>query len=494
MAGRRARALRAASIAVVLSFALLTAAQASESSTSQTSPEPESSQSPSPTSQDAFEPPLKGTTDPYMWSFRARESVLEIKVVGSSVLVTDHYGVTGMPLDCAHRGGTCLRTWDVPAGTVRGQRIYVTNEESLGAYPFPCRGSCQPLWVDRSPPAFAGWDQDPYGPTMLSEPLIRHRVIYVAAREPLDSAHPAYYPGRIVAYPTHCPSGSCSPLWKGEKQFGINEPCLRDGIIYAASASGLYTYPVGCRSNGGTCAPLWHAAAGFGPRGSTGGQMLMGSPRISGGLVFVNTAHDSGGGEGGPAQFFAYPTSCGTADSICQPVLRYRLKSWFPRQLAVVGHRVVLNQGGSLAGATREVPINCAGCPRRERLIVGSSRLGPFVGVQGHIVTEEGTPGRIHLLYDFPSRCGEWISCRGVQTWEVDGMPHLAGGRLWVTSAEAIYSMPTHRVSSGPFAPTWSWHGLDGFRGPNSWQQLAVASGVVLVSKGRWVVAIRLPA
>jgi len=78
---------------------------------------------------------------------------------------------------------------------------------------------------------------------------------------------------------------------------------VANGVLYASSGGKLYAYAVGCASGGGTCKPLWMAAAAAN---------VGLAPAVADGVIYVPTSNSS-------AELAAYSVNCAQVTMNCLP-------------------------------------------------------------------------------------------------------------------------------------------------------------------------------
>jgi outer membrane protein assembly factor BamB len=95
--------------------------------------------------------------------------------------------------------------------------------------------------------------------------------------------------------------------WTGASGVPVFSPVVADGVVYVASGGGtLYAFAVGCASGGGTCTPLWTAAAG---------RAISSSPAVANGVVYVaSREYDDNG------TLYAFAVGCASGGGTCTPL------------------------------------------------------------------------------------------------------------------------------------------------------------------------------
>jgi hypothetical protein len=180
-------------------------------------------------------------------------------------------------------------TWtaSIGSGPVTGvaasaDTLYVSGRSGLFAYPVPCNatpgGTCPSEWEDPVPD----------GP--LSGVALLNDLVFAG------SAH-----GRVYAFPSHCDTTRCDPLWSGLAGTGpVPTPNANEDLVYAATRK-LYAFPTHCGTGARQCRPAW---AGDLPGRAAG------HPADGSGLIVVSSTGKTGG-------IVAFPAVC-TAH--CHPV------------------------------------------------------------------------------------------------------------------------------------------------------------------------------
>jgi hypothetical protein len=345
--------------------------------------------------------------------------------------------------------------------------VYVTGY-GLGqisvvyAYPASCGTSmstCSPLWT-----ATVGDDSVP-------RVVVVDGVVMVAG----DDGGSPYPYGELYAYPVGCRSdgGTCPPMWTAElTDYTPLEaaPTVANGVVYEAGnneLSGfrnyLFAFPLHCGTGGAACVPLG--------RGQMNNGDTYGSVAVSGGVAYVP---DYSG------WIYGYDTGCGSDDALCQPVWSAYTGQLGPSAAAVADDQVVV---GSQNDDLLAFPARCPGpC---KPLWVGqtkqSIRSDPAVakGV-AYVTSDDGN------LYAF------WTGCRGAcpplwtATLSAAGIdsfhssPAVADGVVYVTWGTTVSAFGASVTCSGPCQPLWS-------DSPGSYYELdgpSLAGGEVWVSGG----------
>jgi len=219
---------------------------------------------------------------------------------------------------CASGDRICTPAWagNVGEGGPRGAAVsgglVFIGSQNGNLYAFKARGcggarTCLPVWTDHTRP----------GANILAAPAAAYGLVYVTD----------YADGFLYAFPQHCATASCGPVWKAflaPKE--LSAPAVANGVVYvttggppprvflpiprhgdlparagpslrgqAASSPdvGIDAFSATCATGGGTCTPLWHGSGGsfYGPSG----------PVVAGGELW-----GTGGPRNGPADLYAF--------------------------------------------------------------------------------------------------------------------------------------------------------------------------------------------
>jgi MYXO-CTERM domain-containing protein len=172
---------------------------------------------------------------------------------------------------------------------VDGDRVFISSDEQLYAFPLHCAALCHPLWRFSTNGEFVG------------QQVVADGFVYVGIGTVGEH-------GGVFAFPEDCrrDGGLCRPAWS-QASFAPN-PALDHVVVgggVVVSTSGeepegeIQAYMTRCAADGGTCRPAWTTA--------TLGREV---PTVSGELVYVKDAN---------GELFAFPLGC---SGECAPVWR----------------------------------------------------------------------------------------------------------------------------------------------------------------------------
>jgi hypothetical protein len=227
----------------------------------------------------------------------------------------------------------------------------------------------------------------------LGTPVVSDSTVFVSGSDHASSR------GTLYAFPTDCPTSSCTASWTAEIAGTPDTPAVADGVVYVAgggrSSGSLYAFSTTCGSGGAVCRPLWTAPIG----GAISSNDL--GPLVDAGLgnVYIGSSD---------RRIYVFPVGCRDDGGICTP-------SWSTR--------------------VRLTPTSW---------VVSVDRL--FVGTaSGDLGTEMFSGLRRGILYAFA--CSSTSpACRAVHAWS-----HL--GRIWdLTAANGFVYVGTDAgfTSAGP--------------------------------------------
>ena len=218
---------------------------------------------------------------------------------------------------------------------------------------------------------------------------------------------------------------------------------MGDGVVFVNTTSGnLYAYAVGCNTGGGTCAPLWTAAAGDGINSIP-------SPTVSDGLVFVGAydgylrAFDAAGIAG-----------CGGTPKVCTPVWKADTHDPADSNAAHINSEAAVANGVVYVGNTRHrlvayaVGCNSGGgsCDPLWSATVGGTIMNGGPTVSGGVVYVGGDDGKLYAFDAAGStRCsGDPVVCSPLwvgSTGPGDSSVAVANGVVYVNAgAGQVYS------------------------------------------------------
>ncbi|HEV8682605.1 MAG TPA: hypothetical protein VGS09_07510 [Actinomycetota bacterium] len=270
-------------------------------------------------------------------------------------------------------------------------RILVPTTTGAVAFPKDCEDPCQPLWTLEMPGTSGVFDD--------TELVVDDGVVVAVAG------------GGVAVVESDCRTdgGSCQPLWRAEppaRSNGYLAPVVGDGVVRVLWGMGempdhhvrAAAFPTRCRTDGGTCAPTWTAELGVGTA-HVPGKALNG--------VFYQQV--------GP-RMLGFRADCGTGGATCGP------------DFVIEATRDQSTQAGSLYGP---------------------------VGRAGELVVSSGDGN----LYAYGEHCG--TSCSPLWVGPVadylEGFPVLAGDLVVVSSGNGLTAFPLGCGSGGERCePRWT--------------------------------------
>lgn len=337
-----------------------------------------------------------------------------------------------------------------------GDRVFVpADEHGILIFPTECRpcrsqGRIRFGVFDRT----STFDNARERPPSIFRLQVAGHTLYVIGE--LDLADTSgVQPGRLFAFDAEC-SAPCRPLWWGPVGDGLLHPTtIREGSVYLPSSNGLSVFPVACRSDGGICSPSWTA-----PMNTDADLMLMSQPHFAGDLVVELTAGYSGGGDADLAQIAAFPVGCRTDGGICDPlwwreIPRERF-AWGPTLHD--GQAYITTAGWNPKHMMLGFPLHCSGVcsPSTSFRAPGSYFRGPL-SVEGYLVAASYQPGRIAYFdpacWADPCRAiAMWRSSSRVVVIE-----RLGGGRVLAAAGRDLLLFRS--PGEGRWKPRWRWSG-----------------------------------
>jgi outer membrane protein assembly factor BamB len=303
-----------------------------------------------------------------------------------------------------------------------------------------------------------GWE------TVQYSPGVANGVVYVSGGQ--DSQ------GRpdVQAYAVGCASGggTCTPLWTaaaGRPGDGLGSPTVANGVVYVGSNEGatgkLYAFAVGCNSGGGTCTPLWTGATY---------DRADGSPAVAGGVVYIS----SGG------LLYAFAVGCASGGRTCTPLWKGATHGSISSPAVANGVVYV----GSTEGKVYAFAVGCASggrtCAPLWTSVPLIDRIGSPSVANGVVYVT--SPWGNQKLYAFAVGCASGGgTCTPLWTAAGGATPAVANGVVYTGNADKLYAYAVGCASGGgTCSPLWTGS-ADNSKGPAS---VAVANGAVYVEAG----------
>ena len=207
------------------------------------------------------------------------------------VFVTDYDAqLYAFKVGCARGGNLCSPAWsgsvgeNGPRGPAVDDGLVFVGSQNGDLYAFNARGcgtvqsACPPVWVDVTARL----------KNILADPAVAYGLVFVTD----------YGNGTLYAFPEHCASSSCPPVWKAFlARQDLSDPAVANGVVYVSEGSnaknvGIDAFSVHCATGGGTCTPLWHGTAGY---------YIPSGPAVAGGELWAGS-----GPINGPANLYAF--------------------------------------------------------------------------------------------------------------------------------------------------------------------------------------------
>ena len=356
-------------------------------------------------------------------------------------------------LGVAWTGGTGAAISSSPA--VADGVVYVGAGRWLYAFAVGCAGgggTCTPLWTGTVgyPNGFgiAGY-----------APAVANGVVYVGSNDDI-----------LYAFPTRCRTdgGTCAPLWTATTGGAINSsPAVANGVVYIGSGDGkLYAYAAGCRHDGGSCAPLWTGLTTTGEYAS--------SPTVAGSVVYVGSQD---------GYVYAFGVGCRSDGGACSPIWKGSTGGFIQSAPAVADGTVYVSSDGS--GFVYAFAVGCGSggttCSQRWQGYVGNLGQGHSSPAVSNGVVYVGS--RNGKLYAYATGCAsDGSSCDPVWTATTGGAitssPAVANGVVYVGSEDHKLYAYAVGCASGGLTCTSIWSYTTGGAVRSS---PAVANGVVYV-------------
>jgi hypothetical protein len=437
-------------------------------------------------------PPLASSPssmgDPYRWTAQIRGGIDAVIATKRLVLVSS-YGrpLLAFPASCGHRRASCDPAWRTARGvsgfTVSGGWVYATESFRSGrtwragvaAFPLDCAPDhrvCRETWFDKVGPISPNATKRRWWlgtPTRFTTPTVRDGVIYTSGSVDGGYTHPGEFFGPLYTFSASCDRRTgCPPLWRTASLNGIGTPTIRGGSVFVPSTSGLYTFREGCRSDGGTCQPLWHAPTNMAGNISN----VLDQPVVSGASVVVTTEGDAGGGDSEPVSIFDYPAACRSDGGVCAPSWWARIRPW-ERNTS----RPVVVGGGLIVGGRRgliEYPTDChADGPRcRDHRVLSDGRSEYTVysapALRGRSVvaaTASRDHGRLTGFDVFGSPCERRV-CRPSSSWHpqyrLQRIAAVGSHEVFAATESGVVAVSIPEGRHDEPRVVWRWSGPEG--------------------------------
>jgi outer membrane protein assembly factor BamB len=286
----------------------------------------------------------------------------------------------------------------------------------------------------------------------------------------------------FAAYPIGCRSdgGTCPSAWSAftgnPRDAGsmYSSPAVADGVVYVGGGPGgsgydsggkLYAFSAGCGSNEGTCTALWTGATGGG---------VYSSPAVSDGVVYVSSTDD---------KLYAFAVGCNSGGGTCTPLWTGATGAGIYHSSPAVANGVVYI--GSSDGKLYAFAVGCnSGGGTCTPLWTGATggAISSSPAVANGIVYVGSND---HKLYAFAAVCSSGGgSCAPLWTGSTGGnvysSPAVANGAVYVGSNDGkLYAFSVGCSSGGSCTPLWT-----GATGGTINSSPAVANGLVFVGSG----------
>jgi outer membrane protein assembly factor BamB len=391
-------------------------------------------------------------------------------VDGIAYVATGTGQVSAYRLDCASDGSMCKPIWTGQAGRENNASPAVSNglvfeidaaRSNVYAFPTTCTGTCAPSWTAYVGPLLKTVSLTPSrcdsfkGATVA--PAISNGV--VLAPDPIDFTLHALdaatgrqlwvaRPQVVMTLPLiiGCPRASRSG-W-------VDAPVVDGSTVYWAAGASVYGYPESCRSDGGTCRPIWRSMGGANSQ-----------PVVSDGVVYVVNPSR--------ARIEAYVNPCHDGRTVCKPLWRSPLPTTIPgasyASLSTTSGRLIVEfpldvyslpprNHWSLVRlgvfATNCVPRGGVCEPEWLSVALPEASLAPVAAVDG-VVYMGSTSGQV---YAFPETC----SCGqgGLPSWTYSdtisrklSTPAVAGARVYVATGDGrllAFGLPPQALPPQP--------------------------------------------
>jgi hypothetical protein len=370
------------------------------------------------------------------------------------VVVGDETGVRAYGLRCRRRCEPAFTTLlDTPGfALVRRHVAYVGTDHGVAILSLRCSGSCRPIgWLRSSglaDPSFDGYANPPnsYIPVGVAG---GHVLVQVGWN---GFAGSGVYGSRLEAFALGC-RHACAAAWRSPIGAGRYPPAVAGGLVLAPRIGRLEAFSAGCATR--RCAPTWTGVLYRRPSIT-----WTETPVVAGGLAIASTRGCVCGAEGNVPRVEAFPLSCGTDGTTCEPAWSTTFPGTrFNSGLVVhdgLAYLVVDGLASTKASAGFGYPVDCAGrCKPTVRLDLGRAETGSgpvFAGGSAFVLTR--SPNR---LLAFEGACTG--SCRSIVAAPLPraGLgPFVARGAVLVAAGRDLIAYPLDPRADG-WRRSWTW-------------------------------------
>jgi hypothetical protein len=260
-----------------------------------------------------------------------------------------------------------------------------------------------------------------------------------------------------VAFSKDC-EDPCQPAWTldmpaSPRPSNHTELAVGDGVVVAVAGGTVAVVESGCRTDGGSCEPLWRAE----PPGRSNGYL---APLVEDGVVRV--LWSVGGMPDHHVSAAAFPTRCRTDGGECAPVWMAELGVGAAYVPGTALNGVFYQQvGAQMSGFSAHCGTGGATCEpdfaieaKGDQSTQAGSLYGP-VGRAGELVVSSGDGN----LYAYAEHCGKscsplWI---GPVADYLEGFPVLAGDLVVMSSGNGLRAFALGCGSEGQRCePRWT--------------------------------------
>jgi PQQ-like domain len=391
------------------------------------------------------------------------------------VLLGEEISVRAFPRQCRRpcepAFTTHLLTSD-PALT-RGDVAYVGTDRGVAILSLGCSGACRPTaWLRFHGVADLSLDRYLANPPNRYIPVGVARGAIVVQVGWDGAAGSGVYGSRLVAFALTC-RHTCVPKWRSPMGVGRLPPAFAGGLVLAPQIGRIDAFPADCASR--RCAPAWTGVLYRRPDIT-----WTKTPVVVEDLAIVSTNACVCGADGNVPRVEAFPISCGTGGTTCEP----RWSTEFPGtrfiSAVAVHDRLAYVVADGLAGTDGSsgfgYQIDCAGwCAPSVRLDLGRAETASapvFTGGLAFVLTR--SPNR---LLSFRDPCT--ASCRTVATAPLRHAgygPFVARRSILVAVGRDLIAYPLEPKVGG-WHPSWTWRAPFRIEGVRDRGRLAIVWG-----------------